>query len=56
MAPLDPREARAVFLRSFKQLAPYKHRYEVPANADQSTRLHVSAFECGFSVAVLTWC
>jgi hypothetical protein len=29
MAPLDPREARAAFLRSFKQLAPYKHRYEV---------------------------
>ena len=23
MAPLDPREARVAFLRSFKQLAPY---------------------------------
>ncbi|MEL7513685.1 MAG: N-6 DNA methylase [Pseudomonadota bacterium] len=29
MALDDPREARAVFLRSFKQLAPYRHRYEV---------------------------
>lgn len=29
MAHEDPREARAAFIRSFKQLAPYKHRYEV---------------------------
>lgn len=29
MALDDPREARAAFLRSFKQLAPYQHRFEV---------------------------
>lgn len=29
MADLTPGEARAAFLRSFKQLAPYRHRYEV---------------------------
>jgi len=29
MALDDPREARAAFLCSFKQLAPYRHRYEV---------------------------
>lgn len=29
MADLTHREARAAFLRSFKQLAPYRHRYEV---------------------------
>ena len=29
MADLTPEEACAAFLRSFKQLAPYRHRYEV---------------------------
>ena len=29
MADLTPEEARTAFLRSFKQLAPYRHRYEV---------------------------
>ncbi|WP_299293937.1 N-6 DNA methylase [uncultured Tateyamaria sp.] len=29
MAFADPREAREVFLRSFKQIAPGRHRYEV---------------------------
>jgi alkyl sulfatase BDS1-like metallo-beta-lactamase superfamily hydrolase len=29
MAPPDPRQARVAFLLSFKQLAPYRHHYEV---------------------------
>jgi hypothetical protein len=29
MAPINPNEARAAFMRTFKDTAPYKHRYEV---------------------------
>jgi hypothetical protein len=29
MAPTHPTEARAAFMRTFKETAPYKHRYEV---------------------------
>lgn len=29
MAPINPTQARADFMRAFKETAPYKHRYEV---------------------------